>query len=64
MREDFKHRVGILFREFYNSFFDLFDTLVKTKDKFEFLNILCQATDVVLDNPWLTWLAKHKHSTK
>ena len=34
MREDFKHQVGILFCEFYDSFFELFDTLVEGKDKF------------------------------
>lgn len=61
MREDFKHNVGILFWEFYDSFFELFDNLVQAKNKFEYLDILSQASDVVLANPWL---AKHKHSVK
>ena len=36
MRADFKNNVGILFREFYDSYFELFDTLVVNKNKFEF----------------------------
>ena len=47
MREDFKQHSGILFCEFYDSFFELFDNFAKGKDKFEYLNILCQAADLV-----------------
>ena len=64
MREDFKHPTGILFCEFYDSFFALFDVLVKSRKKFEYLNILCTAADVVLSDPMLSWLSKHKNGGK
>ena len=60
MREDFKHNSGIFFREFYNSFFELFDNLVKSKKKSEYLNILYKAIEIVLENPWLAWITKLK----
>ena len=64
MKHDFKTNVGIVFCEFYDSFFELFDTLVKNKNKFEYLNLLWQANDIVLADRMLAWLAKHKHSVK
>ena len=64
MRKDFKFSSGILFWEFYDSFFAFFDTLVKSKSKIEYLDILCSANDIVLADPMLAWLAKHKHSVK